>query len=152
MPSHHLCSYSQMRSQTCHTFHHSIPLLIHPFKPPINISSIRHSTGRIIIFPQPHNWPFIKLDEYTQWYRQHQFRITYKLFWPQSSLPRYLQCRVTQFSDDGRLERWLIRCKNNIEKVKKTLDLHYTLRTHVPELMTGWDTKSEWWKNASSNL
>ena len=59
---------------------------------------------------------------------------------------------MTQFSDDGRLERWLIRCKNSTEKVKKTLDLHYTLRTHVPEIMTGWDTKAEWWKNASSNL
>jgi len=38
----------------------------------------------------------------------------------------------------------LIRCKNSIEKVKKTLDMYYTLRTNVPEVMTDWDTKGEW--------
>jgi len=59
---------------------------------------------------------------------------------------------VIQFSDDGRLERWLIRCKNSTEKVKKTLDLYYTLRTNIPEIMTGWNTKAEWCKIASSNL
>jgi hypothetical protein len=59
---------------------------------------------------------------------------------------------VTQFSDDGRLERWLIRCKNSTEKVKKTLDLYYTLRTNVPDVMTGWDTKGDWCKSASSNV
>jgi len=59
---------------------------------------------------------------------------------------------MIQFSDDGRLERWLIRCKNSTEKVKETLDLHYTLRTYVPEVMTGWDTNAEWCKSASSNM
>ena len=55
-------------------------------------------------------------------------------------------------SDDSRLERWLIRCKNSIEKVKKTLDLYYTLKTKVPEIMTGWDTKGDWFKSISSVL
>jgi len=124
---------------------------VFPIKAPININTIRQSTVSLSNFPQPHNWTFISWDGYTKWYRQHQFTITYKLFWPQSSLPRYLQRHVIQISDDGRLERWLIRCKNSIEQVRKSLDLYYTLRTHVPELMTGWDTKGEWFKNASSN-
>jgi len=54
-------------------------------------------------------------------------------------------------ADDGRLERWLVRCKNSTEKVKMTLDLYYTLRTNVPDLMTGWDTEAEWFKEASNN-
>jgi len=45
----------------------------------------------------------------------------------------------------------LIRCKNNTEKVKMTLDLYYTVRTNVPDLMTGWDTKGDWFKEATSN-
>jgi len=141
-----------LRSQICHTFHQSILSITHRFKPPININTIRQSTGSLSIFPQPHNSPFISWDGYTQWYRQHQIRISYKWFWPQSSLPWYLQCHVIKFSDDGRLERWLIRCKNSTEKVKMTLDLYYTLRTNVPELMTGWDTKGEWCKSALSNV
>jgi len=59
---------------------------------------------------------------------------------------------VIKYSDDGRLEHWLIRCKNSTEKVKKPLDLYYTLRKHVPEIMTGWDTKGEWCKSASRNM
>jgi hypothetical protein len=57
---------------------------------------------------------------------------------------------VILLADDGRLERWLIRCKNSTEKVKKTLDLYYTVRTNVPEIMTGWDTKGNWFKTTSS--
>ena len=55
-------------------------------------------------------------------------------------------------SDGGRLELWLIRCKNSIEKVKETLDIYYTLKTKIPEIMTGWDTKGDWFKSISSVL
>jgi hypothetical protein len=44
----------------------------------------------------------------------------------------------------------LIRCKNSTEKVKMTLDLYYTLRTNVPEIMSGWDTKTDWFKEVSN--
>jgi hypothetical protein len=63
-----------------------------------------------------------------------------------------LQPHLPTEIDDGRLERWLIRCKNSTEKVKKSLDLHYTLRTNVPEVMTGWNMKGEWWNFASNNI
>ncbi|PNF22547.1 hypothetical protein B7P43_G13678 [Cryptotermes secundus] len=53
-------------------------------------------------------------------------------------------------ADDGRLERWLIRCKNSTEKVKRTLDLHYTLKTDVPEIMMGWDTHADWFKSITN--
>jgi len=59
---------------------------------------------------------------------------------------------VIHVSDDSRLERWLIRCKNSTEKVKKTVDLYYTLRTNVPDAMTGWDIKGDWCKSAMSNM
>jgi len=77
---------TKLRSQICHTFHQSNLSIIHPFKTPININTIRHTTGSLTIFPQPHNWPFISWDGYTQWYRQRQFRVAYKYFWTQSSL------------------------------------------------------------------
>jgi len=46
----------------------------------------------------------------------------------------------------------LIRCKNSTEEVKKSLDMYYTLRTNVPEIMTGWDTNGDWCKSAMSNM
>jgi len=46
----------------------------------------------------------------------------------------------------------LIRCKNSTEKVKMTLDIYYTLRTNVPEIMSGWDTKADWFEDTSNIL
>jgi len=63
-----------------------------------------------------------------------------------------VQRHVLRVSDDGRMERWLIRCKNNTKKVKKILDLYYTLRKNVPKIMAGWDTKGDWCKSACSNV
>jgi hypothetical protein len=64
----------------------------------------------------------------------------------------HLHCNAIQVADDSRLERWLIRCKNSTERVKRTLDLHYTLKTNVPEIMTGWDTHANWFKSISSSV
>jgi len=50
-------------------------------------------------------------------------------------------------TDDSRLERWLIRCKNSLERTKQSIDLYYTLKTMTPELMSGWDTTSSWFKS-----
>ncbi|KAJ9583063.1 hypothetical protein L9F63_022585 [Diploptera punctata] len=52
-------------------------------------------------------------------------------------------------TDNGRLERWLLRCKNSIETTKRTLDMYYALKGLVPEIMYHWDTKSEWFSIAS---
>ncbi|KAJ9587367.1 hypothetical protein L9F63_019109 [Diploptera punctata] len=49
------------------------------------------------------------------------------------------QPHLPKTEDDERLERWLIRCKNNMEKTKKTLDQYYSLKTLSPELMTDWN-------------
>jgi hypothetical protein len=45
------------------------------------------------------------------------------------------------------LERWLIRCKNSVEMVKKTLDLYYTVKTTIPEIISNWDTNADWFKS-----
>jgi hypothetical protein len=55
-------------------------------------------------------------------------------------------------ADDERLDRWLNRSKNSVEKAKKKLDLYYTLRTTVPELMTCWDTNADWIKTATETV
>ena len=44
----------------------------------------------------------------------------------------------------------MIRCKNSTEKAKTTLELYYTLKTNVPEIMSGWDTKADWFKEVSN--
>ncbi|XP_069680230.1 clavesin-2-like [Periplaneta americana] len=55
-----------------------------------------------------------------------------------------------QEPDDERLERWIIRCKNSLEKAKKSIDLYFTVKSMTPELMCNWDTKSQWFKTATS--
>jgi hypothetical protein len=46
--------------------------------------------------------------------------------------------------DDGRLERWIIRCKNSLQRVKTAIDMYYTVKTMIPDLMAGWDTTTKW--------
>lgn len=46
--------------------------------------------------------------------------------------------------DDGRLERWLIRSKNSLQRVKTAIDMYYTVKTLIPDLMSGWDTTTKW--------
>ncbi|KAJ9585065.1 hypothetical protein L9F63_020591 [Diploptera punctata] len=55
-----------------------------------------------------------------------------------------LQPHLPKEEDDGRLERWLIRCKNNMEKTKQTIDMYYSLKTLVPELMSNRDVYEPW--------
>ena len=47
-------------------------------------------------------------------------------------------------SDDGRLERWLIPSKNSLQRVKTAIDMYYTVKTLIPDLMSGWDTTTKW--------
>ncbi|KAJ9587370.1 hypothetical protein L9F63_019112, partial [Diploptera punctata] len=45
------------------------------------------------------------------------------------------QPHLPKDEDDGRLERWLIRRKNNMEKTKESLDVYYSMKTICPEFM-----------------
>ncbi|XP_069699156.1 uncharacterized protein [Periplaneta americana] len=49
---------------------------------------------------------------------------------------------------DARLERWLIRCKNSMERTKQSIDLYYTLKSLSPDLMCDWDPRSKWYQDA----
>ncbi|XP_069700704.1 alpha-tocopherol transfer protein-like [Periplaneta americana] len=49
---------------------------------------------------------------------------------------------------EARLERWLIRCKNSMERTKQSIDLYYTLRSVCPELMCDWNPRSKWYQDA----
>ncbi|XP_069698935.1 alpha-tocopherol transfer protein-like [Periplaneta americana] len=50
---------------------------------------------------------------------------------------------------DARLERWLIRCKNSMERTKQSIDLYYTLKSLSPEMMCDWNLQSKWFKTIS---
>jgi hypothetical protein len=50
---------------------------------------------------------------------------------------------MVQFFYNGGREGWLIRCKNNMKKLNKTLTLCCILRTNLPEILTGWDRRGE---------
>jgi len=56
----------------------------------------------------------------------------------------YFYTNTFEVSDDGRLERWLIRSKNSLQRVKTSIDMYYTVKTLIPDLMTGWDTTTKW--------
>jgi hypothetical protein len=51
--------------------------------------------------------------------------------------------------EDGKLERWIIRCKNSMQRVKTSIDMYFTVRTIIPELMSGWDTTTKWFRAIS---
>ncbi|KAJ4426593.1 hypothetical protein ANN_26391 [Periplaneta americana] len=53
---------------------------------------------------------------------------------------------------EARLERWLIRCKNSMERTKKSIDLYYTLKSLCPELMCDWNPRSKWYQNAVKTM
>ncbi|KAJ4426597.1 hypothetical protein ANN_26395, partial [Periplaneta americana] len=44
---------------------------------------------------------------------------------------------------EARLERWLIRCKNSMERTKQSIDLYYTLKSLSPDLMCDWNPRSK---------
>ncbi|KAJ4426888.1 hypothetical protein ANN_26687 [Periplaneta americana] len=44
---------------------------------------------------------------------------------------------------DARLERWLIRCKNSMERTKQSIDLFYTLKSLSPDVMCDWNPKND---------
>ncbi|XP_069699152.1 alpha-tocopherol transfer protein-like isoform X1 [Periplaneta americana] len=48
---------------------------------------------------------------------------------------------------EARLERWLIRCKNSMERTKQSIDLYYTLKSLAPDLMCGWNPRSKWFQD-----
>ncbi|XP_069699131.1 alpha-tocopherol transfer protein-like [Periplaneta americana] len=48
---------------------------------------------------------------------------------------------------DARLERWLIRCKNSMERTKQSIDLYYTLKSLSPDVMCDWNPRSKWYKD-----
>ncbi|XP_069699166.1 alpha-tocopherol transfer protein-like [Periplaneta americana] len=50
---------------------------------------------------------------------------------------------------EARLERWLIRCKNSMERTKQSIDMYYTLKSLSPEIMSDWNTQSKWFKTIS---
>ncbi|XP_069699237.1 alpha-tocopherol transfer protein-like [Periplaneta americana] len=49
---------------------------------------------------------------------------------------------------EARLERWLIRCKNSMEKTKQSIDLYYTLKSLSPDLMCDWNPRSKWFQDS----
>ncbi|XP_069699164.1 alpha-tocopherol transfer protein-like [Periplaneta americana] len=50
---------------------------------------------------------------------------------------------------EARLERWLIRCKNSMERTKQSIDMYYTLKSLLPEMMSDWNMQSKWFKTIS---
>ncbi|XP_069698945.1 alpha-tocopherol transfer protein-like isoform X1 [Periplaneta americana] len=50
---------------------------------------------------------------------------------------------------EARLERWLIRCKNSMERTKQSIDLYYTLRSLSPEIMCDWNPRSKWFQDTA---
>ncbi|PSN57140.1 hypothetical protein C0J52_01303 [Blattella germanica] len=63
-----------------------------------------------------------------------------------------MQSHLPQNVDDGRLERWLIRCKNSMEKTKTSLDMYYTLKNVVPDILCNRDPTATWFMDISNEV
>ncbi|XP_069698920.1 alpha-tocopherol transfer protein-like [Periplaneta americana] len=50
--------------------------------------------------------------------------------------------------DDARLERWIIRCKNSLERTKHSLDMYYSLKTVLPDMLMNRDPHADWFKTS----
>lgn len=48
--------------------------------------------------------------------------------------------------EDSRLERWIIRCKNRLERTKTSVDTYYSLKTAMPDIMLERDPSSQWFQ------
>jgi hypothetical protein len=46
------------------------------------------------------------------------------------------------------METLFLRCKASIEKCKQTIDMYYTLRSAVPEILCNRDPCDPWFKEA----
>jgi hypothetical protein len=55
------------------------------------------------------------------------------------------------FPDEARMETLFLRCKASIEKCKQTIDIYYTLRSAVPEILCNRDPCDPWFKEAVSS-
>ncbi|PSN57132.1 hypothetical protein C0J52_01287 [Blattella germanica] len=60
-----------------------------------------------------------------------------------------MQPHLPNTEEDNRLERWLINCKNNLERTKETIDIYYSLKTLSPEIMSGRDSSKPWFKEVA---
>lgn len=49
------------------------------------------------------------------------------------------QPHLPEITDEGRLERFLFYCKNSLEKCKREIEKHYTLRSQYPEFFSNRD-------------
>jgi hypothetical protein len=54
------------------------------------------------------------------------------------------------FPDEARMETLFTRCKASIEKCKQTIDMYYTLRSAVPEILYNRDPDETWFKEVAS--
>jgi hypothetical protein len=56
------------------------------------------------------------------------------------------------FTDDKRLKHIFIKCKGRMEIAKSVLDLYFTARTHIPEVMSNRDPFAQWFKDLTERV
>ena len=55
-------------------------------------------------------------------------------------------------TDDKRLKHIFLKCKGRMEIAKSALDLYFTVRTHIPEVMSNRDPFAQWFKDLSDRM
>ncbi|PSN57100.1 hypothetical protein C0J52_01307 [Blattella germanica] len=59
-----------------------------------------------------------------------------------------LQRHLPQEIENGRLEQMFLRCKASLERTKKVLDMYYSLRNIIPEVLCDRDPEAPWFARA----
>lgn len=55
-------------------------------------------------------------------------------------------------TEDYRLEHWIIGCKNSLEHTKACLDMYYSFKNIMPDMLTERDPAGDWFENITSTV
>jgi hypothetical protein len=64
----------------------------------------------------------------------------------------HLHYSLSFFTDEERMKRIFIQCRGRMEIAKSVLDMYFTVRTHIPEVLSNRDPFSQWFKDLSERM
>lgn len=62
------------------------------------------------------------------------------------------QPHLPHINDDRRLERVILQCKGRMEIAKSVLDMYFTLRAKIPEVLSNRDPYAPWFKDVTDSM
>lgn len=64
----------------------------------------------------------------------------------------YMQPHLPHINDDRRVTRIFLLCKGRMEIAKSVLDMYFSIRTHIPEVLSNRDPFAQWFKDLTDKI